>query len=242
MLEYLTDLTPEQVQRYWSHVDKSGGADACWIWNGAKAGGAYGYYGVRLNRFQTVSRLAHRWAWIITYGNITDGLRVCHRCDTPPCCNPAHLFLGTDADNTQDKLAKGRQHSKLTWEHVRDIRQLGEEGFLLKDIAPRYGIAASQISLILQGKRWRNDPLEGIAESIPVNTHSYTSENTGGENNSSAKLTWEQVREIRRLGNDGHTQRELAKIYNVSQPHIGCILRNERWNNDPLAEALEELK
>lgn len=90
---------PITAERLWSQVDRSGGPDACWLWQGHCDRGGYG---------RLAGARAHREAWVQTFGPIPDGLWVLHRCDNPPCCNPRHLFLGTPKDNTRDMMEKGR--------------------------------------------------------------------------------------------------------------------------------------
>jgi HNH endonuclease len=75
----------------------------CHLWSGDIAGRGYGAI-----RVAGKMRLAHRLSWTFANGEIPLGMCVLHRCDTPGCVNPAHLFLGTPADNTRDSVAKGR--------------------------------------------------------------------------------------------------------------------------------------
>lgn len=88
------------ADRFWSKVQKT---DGCWEWQGGRFNFGYGraWDGER-------QVLAHRLAFALTSGAIPDGLHVLHKCDVPLCVNPAHLFLGTHADNMADKCAKGR--------------------------------------------------------------------------------------------------------------------------------------
>lgn len=97
------------VERFWEKVVRG---DRCWAWAAYRGPAGYGIITDRSRRVRTVQ--AHRLSWEIHNGPIPEGLCVLHRCDNPPCTNPAHLFLGTHADNAQDKASKGRNVNPLT--------------------------------------------------------------------------------------------------------------------------------
>jgi hypothetical protein len=80
----------------------------CWIWTGATVDGGYGQFSLGRDGYASVVQQAHRWSYEHFVGAIPDGMCVLHRCDTPACVNPEHLFLGTQSDNMADMRAKGR--------------------------------------------------------------------------------------------------------------------------------------
>jgi len=92
------------IERFWSKVDVRG-RDECWEW---QASGSKGYGRLMMDG---VTWGAHRLAFTLVKGRIPDGMCVLHSCDNPPCCNPAHLFIGTHADNMRDMAKKGRSSS-----------------------------------------------------------------------------------------------------------------------------------
>ncbi|MDE2620611.1 MAG: HNH endonuclease, partial [Sphingomonadales bacterium] len=82
-------------------MDKSGD---CWLWVGGKSKAGYGQINV-----EGLIVYTHRLVYEMAYGPIAAGLEVCHRCDTPACCRPEHLFLGTHQENVTDMITKGRK-------------------------------------------------------------------------------------------------------------------------------------
>ena len=144
-------------ERFWRSVDRAG--DGCWEWTAGKNSDGYGE--IRIGR-EIV--LAHRFSWWIYFGQPPAGMCVLHKCDNPACCNPSHLFLGTQADNMADKVKKGRHlsvrgeaHSsaKLSNSDVIAIRKrLATGGEFQKDIARAYGVSPQLISHIKTRRQW----------------------------------------------------------------------------------------
>ncbi len=106
--------------------------------------------------------LAHRFAWEQSHGPIPTGMKVLHHCDNPPCCNVDHLFLGTDADNSADMIAKGREargerigRAELTENSVRAIRIVyGRGGVSMHEVARRFGVSYGTVHSVLSRRTW----------------------------------------------------------------------------------------
>jgi hypothetical protein len=152
---------PSVVDRFWAAVTPRG-IEECWLWHGTINPNGYGTI-YCLDRVMG----AHRVSWLIHAGEIPDGMFVLHRCDVPACVNPAHLFLGTPAENVADMIRKGRgadRHGistgkiKLTPLGVQTIRWAVAHGKTHRVVAADFGISRSNVGLIVSRKAWEHVP------------------------------------------------------------------------------------
>lgn len=148
----------------------------CWLWTGAKAPRGYGSF-----YYLEGPLLAHRVSYLIYRGEIPEGMFVCHKCDVRCCVNPDHLFLGTNQDNMDDMVRKGRARNnpkrgddhythKRPWVvrrgETRWTSKLNNAAVLAirascgtqREIARRFGVSRSLIGLIRTRKIWSHLP------------------------------------------------------------------------------------
>lgn len=153
------------ADRFWPRVNKT---DTCWLWTGATSSG-YGVIGI--GGHDGGWAYAHRLSWEWTNGPIPAGMYVLHRCDVPRCCNPDHLFIGTQADNIRDMVIKrrgwrqqpgnapkGEQHpmARLTEGNVRALRARWHVGESFASLAQAFGITTTHARRIALGEAWRH--------------------------------------------------------------------------------------
>lgn len=150
------------AERFWPKVDKRG-PDECWPWKPSPGSHGYGIF-APVRRHATTS---HRVAYMLTKGDIPDGLFIMHTCDFRPCCNPAHLVAGTQSENMIDASVKGRLKdrntprgeahwkAKLSDKKVRKILELMRASKTTDTgLAKRFGVSNYAISNIRHGKAW----------------------------------------------------------------------------------------
>lgn len=155
----LVDEIKANKERFESRFTMS---DGCWEWNANKTADGYGVLSIAGK-----AQYAHRVSYQLYIGEIPSGMCVCHRCDNPRCVNPAHLFLGTKADNNRDCKNKGRgvgvgrgSHgedngcSKLNKEQVIEIRALHSKGVTQSELSKEFGVTQAQISNIIRRYQW----------------------------------------------------------------------------------------
>ena len=146
---------------FWSYITRKSD-DECWLWHGTLQKDGHGRV-----KFRGRNWLSHRVAWTLTFGEIPDDLCVLHSCDVPACCNPRHLFLGTQLLNIQDRHQKGRSRgashkgetnpiSKLTELDVSQIRALASNGIPQRTVSRKFNVSEATVSMIVNRKKWKH--------------------------------------------------------------------------------------
>ncbi|MCK4788284.1 MAG: HNH endonuclease [Desulfobacteraceae bacterium] len=166
--------TKERLEAYSIPEPNSG----CWLWLAYCDRGGYGKIAI-----DGKSTLAHRVCYEEFIGVVPDGVLVLHRCDTPPCINPGHLFLGTHLDNTRDRISKGRRihpegenmgNAKLSKDAVLSVVDLLKHSELTHaDIGSSFGVASNTICVINTGENWSH--LTGLSRENPARASRRTS-------------------------------------------------------------------
>lgn len=148
-------------QRFWAHLER-GALDECWEWKGKKLA-KYGM--IRAPGAGNGDIGAHRIAYELMVGGIPlmpngKPFHVLHRCDNPPCCNPKHLFLGTQADNIKDMVKKGRhiarrgEHSGMARLTECAVIHIRRSALSERKLARELGVSRSTVNHARSGRTW----------------------------------------------------------------------------------------
>jgi hypothetical protein len=150
------ELLDKHLERFTKFIQKAEKEEECWLWSGAKDWDGYGIF--QLNRR---GRRAHRLSYELYVGDIPEGLMIRHTCDNPSCVNPKHLIPGTNQQNCDDAVTRGRSNkgtrngrALINENYVRTIRSLRLLGASAKESAAILGITQGVVESIVAGRNW----------------------------------------------------------------------------------------
>lgn len=197
-------LLPKDIARFWTKVRRDE-ATGCLIWTAGCCTDGYGTFSSHGRDAR-----AHRIAWALAHGPIPAGRCVLHSCDTPPCVEERHLFLGSQTENIADMDRKGRRGTAR-----------GD------DSGPR-----RHPERLARGDRSgsRLHP-ERLARGDRNGSRLHPERLKRGESSANAKLTEADVRAIRALGGKGLSQTEIGRLFGVNQQSVSGIIRGVSWRH-----------
>lgn len=231
----IPELTAEETARFKSKIappDENG----CELWMGGRDKDGYGKFKMRRHTYR-----ATRIAYVLYYGEQPGELLVCHNCpggDNPACCTDEHLFLGTNQDNMTDGKMKGqfatgdRNSSRLYPERL--VRGDDHPHHLHPERMARGDAHWSRIHpewLARGEKNGRHTHPERTARGDNSGPRKHPERLARGEQNGQAKLTEDNVRQIRVFLAKGEEQTAVAKVFNVSKTLISAIWRGKLWRH-----------
>ena len=149
---------PNTPESFWALVEGVIPSE-CWEWQGYKTKRGYG-----MLNYQGKHSLAHRVSYLLTHGSIQDSACILHTCDNPPCCNPNHLYSGTQMDNARDRESRNRGNqpkgSKNLNAKINEVQalEIRSSKAPTSELSKKYNISYSTIQRIRNGTRWKHTP------------------------------------------------------------------------------------
>jgi hypothetical protein len=186
----------------------------CWEFSKGKNYGGYG-----ISTLEHKQMLVHRASYKYHFGSIPEGLHILHRCDNPPCCNPDHLFAGTNLDNIRDKMEKGRQKGNKGGDHPEsklketDVINIFLSSESIKELAKQYNVEPCTISNIRNSRSWGH-----ITELLRLNKNTIIGKGS--------KITKEDVKDIY-LSKESTDS--LMLLYPLTRESINNIKGKRTW-------------
>jgi hypothetical protein len=198
--------------RFWEKVDRSGGPDACWDWQGSVTRRGYGQFSAldSSGKIRTVG--AHRLAWELhNHRPIPPGLYACHACDRPRCCNPLHVHPATPSQNSREAYERNRHPGALTSEQVAEARRRYSTGEPVGRIAADLGAKPGTVSGAALGRSYRH-----VAAAPAPAAHHHQ------------KLSPGEIEQIRSRRAAGELLRVIAADYGVDRAYVGTLCRPKK--------------
>jgi hypothetical protein len=223
--------------RFWSHVVRCTHEEqcpyCCWEWQGSHLPSGHGLFGVKVDGTWT-HIIASRQAWIlINERPMPQALYSCHHCDNPPCCNPWHLFVGTQRDNMQDARRKGRVQrcagesssvARLNNAAIALIWSMHKEGIGAVATAKHLQVSTGAVQAVLEYRTWSQ--ISKLYSDGPSRRGRLR-----GDHHSQARLTSTAIPQIWEWHRQGRSITAIADALHVARTTISSVLRYETWGH-----------